>query len=87
MVATTTTQTIWIKMETLKNIHEVKDFKYFGWEIYPPRKNKKNLIDWKDFMKRLKTSSQPRKLINIKELNQSLSPDGAQKVILSDKNT
>jgi hypothetical protein len=72
-------------MEGLQNIREIKDLNYFGWEIYPSRKNKKNLISWEDFMKRLKPDSQPRKIINIKELSQSLSADDAEKVILSDK--
>ena len=72
-------------MEGLQNFCEIKDLNYFGWEIYPPKRNKKNLINWDDFMKRLKPGIQPRKVTNIDQLNQRLSSNNDEKVILSDK--
>ena len=69
-------------MELLQNIKEIEDFKFFGWKIYPVRKNKKGIVNWEDFMKRLKFDSNPRQVTNIEQLNDKLSKIDVSKVIL-----
>ena len=71
-------------MVVIQNIHEIKDLKYFGWEIYPPKKNKKQ-VNWDDFMKRVKLDAKPRHIIDIKELNKKLSSEDETKLVFKDK--